>query len=135
MFPANRFNSIKKPSLIELALAAILIYMLSNNIQSLLNYRNGLKRLEEKTQAINNLKSQNDALRAQIANTQTDEFLQKAAIDQLNLSKPGETILILDNEENTSQSKPTAEPENLANKLTNEKTITNLALWRKAFNL
>jgi cell division protein FtsB len=129
----EKLKKLPRPSIIQLIFAGILVYMLSNNIKSLLNYRNGLKRLEEKTQAINTLKLENEEIKKKIAKTETEEFLYKSAVDQLNLSKPNEKILILDETGENTPNQPTPNAQQKEPVLQNN--FTNFQLWRKAFNL
>ncbi len=130
----ENLKDLPKPSITQLIITVILLYLLSNNVQSLLNYRNGLKRLEDKTNAINQLESKNSEIKGQIANTETSEFLYKAAVDQLNLSKPGEKILILENPNNQDSEFKTNQ-DNSQDKENNPNQTNNFQKWIKSFNL
>lgn len=86
---------------------------------------NASKRVEEQANRVTRLTEKNNQLKKQLVQAQTPDAIEKIARDQLNLSKPGETIVVIPDELITKvleEAKPKEEPK-----------IPNWQGWLKLF--
>jgi cell division protein FtsB len=102
-------------SIIVIVIVAISILTgLSKQIVTALN---ASKRVEEQANRVTKLTEKNNQLKKELVQAQTPDAIEKIARDELNLSKPGETIVMIPDELITrvvEESKPKEEPK-LAN--------------------
>ena len=110
--------------LITILLLAILI----NNLKSIKELRQSIGKIQDSKLEIYKLIADKNRLIDDINYAQTDEYLEKVAIEQLNLTKPGYTVIIVDEE--TMQ-----KPANQALQIAATKTQPNWQLWIKAFKI
>lgn len=119
----------EKASRFRYLLAFILVVLLINSIRSIADVHKSVGRLDQAKFELERLKVENERLKGDITYIQTPEYLQKAAIEELNMAKPGETILIVEQlspkdgpEADSSQPAPLTKP-------------TPLELWAAMFRL
>ena len=110
-------------------LAFILVILFINTIRSTLEVRRSAGRIGEAKFQLEELKVENKRLKSDISYAQTPEYLQKAAVEELNMAKPGETILIVEQLKPKSGEKPETDKDTAASK------PTPLELWMTDFNL
>ena len=106
----------------------VLIVLIINSAKSISGLRSSVNRLESAKKELTNLKEENKRLQNNIEYVQTEEYIEKAALEQLNLTKEGYTILIMETETPTYR-------ENLQEKAENKEIIQNWKLWAKTFGL
>jgi|694.fasta_scaffold00773_10 cell division protein FtsB len=101
-------------------LITILFIITSNNIKSIFNYTKGVNYIKESQTELQELESKNLELKEMITTTESNDYLQKLAIEELNLASENATILIIPEENTTktyesgqSHSNP-SEPENFS---------------------
>ena len=115
----------KKETKFPILVTIILIILIANTIRAINDLRSSQKRLEDiKTQIIG-MTAKNAKVKEDIQYVQSDEYLEKASLEKLKLTKPGHHILIID--ENDINKKQTSNA--------NPKTIKTWKLWLKEFNL
>ena len=85
-------------------------------------------RLTTAKSELDELKSENEKLKNDIEYAQTDEYLEKAALEELNMTKPGYTILVLDETKPKFGENAQIDTQKLAEK-------PNWKLWMDEFNL
>jgi len=110
-------------------LALILIVLLANSIRSTLDAYKSVGRLDQAKFELQELKIENERLNNDIWYAQSPEYLQKAAVEELNMAKPGETILIVE------QLQPNTEKETVGEEETPTTKPEPLELWAAEFNL
>ena len=84
-----------KESKFPILLTIVLLALIINISRSILDLRKSDERVDNAQERINELAEQNDSLSQQIQYADTDDFLQKAALEDLNMVKPGYKILII----------------------------------------
>lgn len=107
--------------------AMILLVVLLNTIRSTLELKNSYTRLDDIKNRVKTAQENNLRLKKELSYVKSDEYLEKAAVEKLNMSKPDEKILIIN--ENT--------PEVLSATKVKEplqKQMQNWELWLKTFN-
>lgn len=132
-------KNINKPiegkNTLSIILFFILLILVINNIRSLINYRNGLNRLTVAQLELEKLETQNIELFSKIEEVQTSEFVEKTALERLNLTKEPQTILIMESLQ-TSQTEEIETAEISGNIQTPDTTLnSNISLWIKALKL
>ncbi len=123
---------IDSKNILPMLLTFILAILVVNNVRSLFNYRKGINKLAEAQKELRELQDQNQKLKGDIQKAQSDEFIEKSALENLNLTKDPQTILIMGKTETFKQKNAvnTAQSEN-----GQPKASGNLQLWLKAFHL
>jgi len=106
----------------------LLLVILINNLKSIEELHQSIGKIQDSKLKIDSLIADKDRLNENINYAQTEEYLEKVAIEQLNLTKPGYTVVIVD--ENTMQ-----KPANQAPQVATTKTQPNWQLWIKAFKI
>ena len=81
-----------------ICIGVLLLIIISNNVSSILNYRNGIKKIEDKEKELVELEAENQTLIKNIKEAQKPEYQQKLAIEELNLTADQATILIIPKE-------------------------------------
>jgi cell division protein FtsB len=122
--PSNDKNS-RFPYIISF----ILLLLLINSVRSIYDMHKSIGRLDQAEFQLNALKIENEKLKGDIAYAQTPEYLQKAAVEELNMAKPGETILLVE------QLHPKEEKVEIPGNSDNITTPKPLELWATQFNL
>jgi cell division protein FtsB len=118
----------EKPTLVHLGITLFLVFAIVNSFRLANEFRGSSSRLTEIRQKIQYAKEENLKLRTELKYVQTDEYLEKAAVEKLNMTKPGSKVLVIN--ENT--------PEIILKKQSKEPVIvkkTNYELWMEAFKL
>lgn len=110
-------------------LALILVVLLINSIRSILDIHKSVARLDQAKFRLEELKVENSRLNEQIVYAQSEEYLQKAAIEELNMARPGETILIVE------QLQPKSDKKDLSEEEVKTTKPTPLELWATEFKL
>ncbi len=77
-------------------LAVLLLVLVINSGRSILGDYRSIGRLDQAKFQLESLKVENERLERDISYAKTPEYLQKAAVEELSMSKPGETILIVE---------------------------------------
>src|SRR5579872_919374 len=89
---------------ILLVIGAIVALMLVfNSTKRLLSFRTTSQKVNEAQMQLDKLKQENSDLQKQLAYTQTQQFQEEQIRDKLGLAKPGETVVMLPNQNNNSQ--------------------------------
>jgi len=88
----------------------------------------GISRLENAQSNLENLKQENTDLKERIEYANSEEFIEKEALEKLNMTKPGYTILIVDGV------KPESQKHDLDG-TSGGVSIPNYRLWLFEFNL
>ena len=96
-----------------------------------MNYRNGLKRLEDARNELTKLKVDNEKLKKDEAYYQSDEYVEKAVLENLNMTKDTGTILVMDKKQTFTEKNVT---EQLQTQENTQNEPNNVQLWLKAFN-
>ena len=102
-------KKVRIPTLRLLAVMWLLatIIGLSRSLISVLGRKNILReRIEELTR----LKNANEELKKKLAEVQAPEFVEREARNKLNLSKEGETVILVDQTESTSNTPASLTP-------------------------
>lgn len=89
---ADRETESRFPYLI----AIVLVILLINSIRSILDIHSSIGRIDKAKAELQFLESENEEFQKAIAYAKTPEYLHKVAIEELNMAKPGETILIVE---------------------------------------
>lgn len=110
-------------------LALVLIVLLANSIRSTLDVYKSVGRLDQAKFQLQELKIENERLNNDIQYAQSEEYLQKAAVEELNMAKPGETILIVEQLQPNSNSEVSEAEEVSSTK------PSPAELWAAEFNL
>jgi cell division protein FtsB len=80
---------------ITIFIVALIVFGLGKQIASAI--QSG-KRLDSEADAVNKLQTQNRELKEKLTQTERYDFIEKTARDKLNLSKNGETIVVVPSE-------------------------------------
>lgn len=87
---------------ISAILAVFLIINLTRGVRE--TWQKGA-RIKEEQRRVDELKTQNQKLKDELEYAKSDDYLEKAAREKLNLAKPGETVVILPQEQLEKQVK------------------------------
>lgn len=71
------------------------IILIINTVKAISDAWRAGDRVELRAQKINRLEKENDKIKQKIAEVESPEYLEQIARDKLNLSKPGEVLIIL----------------------------------------
>lgn len=85
---------IKRIFLITIVLFSVFIAL--NLTQRINNALQANARLEQSLNELNQLQRQNSELKSTLAKVQTVEFVESQSRDKLNLGRPGETVVLID---------------------------------------
>lgn len=91
------------------AVIIISIYLIVTTLRSMVNLWRARDKLTRREQALSALNAQRDKLLAAQNKVNSPDYLQKVAYDQLGLSKPGETVVVIPKE--LLMQNPTASPD------------------------
>lgn len=109
-------------------LSVILIIFTINTIRSILEANKNVKKLQSIQTEVEKQIVKNANTKKQIDYVQTDKYIRKAALEQLNLTEPGYKILIMNEKE----------PEEINTQLKTSKkedSMLNWENWLNEFNL
>ncbi len=99
----------------------VLILLFVNGSKRLWTFNSTNQKVEEAQVRLDKLKEQNEALKANLSYTQTQDFVEGEIRDKLGLAKEGETVVILP-KENRDQLPGTS-----------KKQVPNWEKWRDVF--
>lgn len=105
-------------------LVAILLFSTAKNINRMMSIR---KQVEEERKKVEKLEADNTKLQAQIAETQGSEYIERQIRNKLGLTKAGEVVVVLPDEEIVKSFAPpdTVEEDTLPD--------PNWVKWKKLF--
>ena len=123
-----------KTSKFSIILSIILAFIIFENISSILSYKQSYNRLKESQIQLKQLEDENSEWRAKIDEAQGEEYLEKFALEELNLTKDNKIVVVLDNslKPNRQNSSKDETAENKGDLDANK--LSNLQKWLKAFN-
>lgn len=101
----------KTISIIVIVIVAVSI--LTGLSKQIVNALNSSQRLEDEANRVTKLTQRNNQLKKELALSQSPDAIEKIARDELNLGKPGETVVVIPDELITKvieDSKPKIEP-------------------------
>jgi cell division protein FtsB len=101
----------KTISIIVIVIVAVSI--LTGLSKQIINALNSSQRLEDEANRVTKLTQRNNQLKKELALSQSPDAIEKIARDELNLGKPGETVIVIPDELITKvieDSKPKIEP-------------------------
>lgn len=110
----RKANNSKFPIIISIVLLAIL----AGTIRSIFRLNASIKKIDQAKEEVIKLEKANKELVEKIEHTNTPEFIEKEATERLNLTRPGEKIIIMGDTTETYQQKE-ARGANSAAKLPN----------------
>ena len=121
-------ESVPKASNFIYLIMFFLIILLVNGVRTLQETRQKIGRLDESKIKLEELKIENTELQAKLIEIETEEYIEKVAIEQLNMAKPGYRILALE---------PTISPTSSLNTQQEAETKekSNWVLWKETFKL
>jgi len=96
--------------------------------RSVLEMRKGVQRLDNAKEKLEQVENAQKDLKEQLKYIQTEEYLEKALLEELNMVEPGERVLVLESAKSKDKIKEEEEAEQTANK-------SILQLWLAEFNL
>ena len=85
-------------TIFSILISIILIVIIANNVKTALNYQKGVKKIEDTKERLDELQAQNQELKAKIQETENPEYIEKLAVEELNLASEDATILIIPEE-------------------------------------
>ncbi len=118
----------ERPTILQIAVMFFLVFGIITGIRASGEFKNSSSRLTDINQKLANAKEENLRLKTELEYVQTDEYLEKASVEKLNMTKPGYKIVVLN--ENT--------PETIIAKQTQEPYVVkkpNYELWFDALKL
>lgn len=74
----------------------VLIVLIVNGARALIDSKNSIKRMDEATLEASNLQKRNEDLKNSIEYAKSSEFVEKSALEKLNLSQPDNKIIVVD---------------------------------------
>ncbi|OGZ40175.1 MAG: hypothetical protein A3I20_02645 [Candidatus Portnoybacteria bacterium RIFCSPLOWO2_02_FULL_40_15] len=86
-------------------ITVILIFVLANIIRSIIRLNTSINKLDQAKEQVLELEKSNKELMERIEFSNTPEFIEKEATERLNLTRPGEKIIILGNPNATYEAK------------------------------
>jgi len=89
-------RKISRKSLYPFVLTIILIILLTNSVKSISKLKSGIRRIDDTKEKIAQLQEENSNIHEKIKYAQSDEYIEKASLEELNLTKPDMNILIID---------------------------------------
>lgn len=100
----------------------IILFLSISLVRNITAIQSGKKRIEEAKSRVQELESQKKDLERKLAETQSQEFVERQLRDKLNLAKSGEIVVILPSED---------EVRKLAPNIPEEKEDSPLPNWEK----
>lgn len=110
----------------DILLSIILILLISLTIRSIISLNDSKKRINRVEIEIEDNKLLNNSLNNKIKEVQTPEYIDKLAVEQLNMTKDGYKIVI-ENAEDPKEKEETKEVEEIKD--------PNWVLWKNKLNL
>jgi cell division protein FtsL len=92
-----------KKKLVIIALGFLVIILLNANIKIIGEVRKGNKELNEVEETIDKLTKEKDKLNFELGKSDSSEYLEKVAREDLGLKKPGEQVIVIKKEEETKK--------------------------------
>jgi hypothetical protein len=89
-----------------------------------------MDRLSNAKEELSSIEAKNSELRQELEYVKTESYIEKVAVEDLNMAKPNQTIIIVEDTPNFATQEKKKEIDNQA-----EPTRTNRELWLEAFNL
>lgn len=106
----------------------VLSVFIINTARSIYHNRKSLSRLDQAQSELDELILTNDQLKNDINYTQSEEFLEKEAFEKLGMTKPGYTVVVVDQS-------PTTDEQKTLEARSKEEAEKPIILWLKLFNL
>jgi cell division protein FtsB len=85
-------------AIFSILISVVLIVIIANNVKTALNYQKGVEKVEYTEQKLLKLQAENQELKDKIQETENPEYIEKLAIEELNLASQDATILIIPEE-------------------------------------
>jgi cell division protein FtsB len=96
-----------------IVIVIVAVGILTGLSKQIVNALNSSQRLDEETNKVTKLTQKNNQLKKELALSQSPDAIEKVARDELNLGKPGETVVVIPDElisKVIEESKPKIEP-------------------------
>lgn len=90
-------------TIFSILILIVLSVIIANNVKTILNYQKGVAKIEDTEEKLASLEAQNQDLKAKIQQTENPEYIEKLAIEELNLASSDATILIIPEENEPAQ--------------------------------
>jgi cell division protein FtsL len=106
----------------------VLFLILLSTVRSTIDIKQSLRRLEEIKEKLKLEEIQNQKLKNELNYVNSDNYVEKVAIEELNMTKPGYKILVINE----------VTPDDIQKQIIKEpaqRQKSNLELWLEAFNL
>ena len=94
---------LKKRNLILVIVLIIGFFLAYNSFNKIMTFRENAKTVENAQERLDRLKKENEALKAEFEYKKSNEFAEEEIRNKLGLAKEDEVVLILPNEEDSSQ--------------------------------
>lgn len=104
----------------------VMIILIINGARAVIESKNSIKRMDKAEAEIKRLEEENSKLEKDVEYAKTNEFVEKNALERLNMTQPDNKIIIVDAIEPNKTSEVTQ-------KIDHQKP--NWMLWREKFNL
>ena len=87
---------LKEKSKFPIIVTTILLFLIFTNSRSVTNLKSSINRINTAETKIDDLAKQNEDLKEKIEQVSTEEYVEKEAVEKLNLTKPGQKIIIME---------------------------------------
>ena len=85
--------------LVVIIVIIISLYIIFSLTKQIFNALDAGKRLDNKAGEVNKLQEQNRNLKSTLGHTLDPDYIEQIARDKLNLTKPGETVVVISDDE------------------------------------
>ena len=86
-------------------ITVVLIFILANIIRSIIRLNTSINKLDQAKEQVVKIEKSNKELAEKIEFANTPEFIEKEATERLNLTRPGEKIIIMGDSSTTYEEK------------------------------
>jgi cell division protein FtsL len=96
-----------------IVIVIVAVSILTGLSKQIVNALNASQRLDEETNKVTKLTQKNNQLKKELALSQSPDAIEKVARDELNMGKPGETVVVIPEElisKVIEEGKPKIEP-------------------------
>lgn len=96
-----------------IVIVIVAVSILTGLSKQIVNALNASQRLDEETNKVTKLTQKNNQLKKELALSQSPDAIEKVARDELNMGKPGETVVVIPEElisKVIEENKPKIEP-------------------------